>query len=210
MHHYWVEFSAVAVAHLLAVASPGPDFALVVKQSVAHGRRTAIWTSVGIGTAILLQVTYSLLGIGLLIRGSTAWFNSVKYAGAAYLAWLGVSSLRAKPRKIDGTDGTSSSAPRARAAFALGFVTNVLNPKATLFFISLFVVLVSPQTPRLIQAGYGVWMSIATITWFTLVAVLFTQADVRRRFLRHGHWIERALGVFFLACAASLAVATLK
>ena len=64
MHDYWVEFSEVALAHLLAVASPGPDFAIVLKQSLTHGRRTAIWTSLGIGTAILLHVMYSLLGLG--------------------------------------------------------------------------------------------------------------------------------------------------
>src|SRR5688572_20451188 len=98
MHEHWLEFSKVAVAHFLAVASPGPDFAIVLKQSLSHGRRTAIWTSIGVGTAILLHVTYSLLGIGLLIRGSELWFNVVKYAGAAYIAWIGVQSLRAKPR----------------------------------------------------------------------------------------------------------------
>ena len=93
MHDYWVEFSKVAIAHLLAVASPGPDFAVVLKQSLSQGRRAAVWTSVGIGTAILLHVTYSLLGLGLLIRGSETWFNVVKYAGAAYIAWLGIAGI---------------------------------------------------------------------------------------------------------------------
>ena len=67
MHEYWVEFSKVAVAHALAVASPGPDFAVVMKQSLSMGRRAGFWTSVGIGTAILMHVAYSLLGLGLLI-----------------------------------------------------------------------------------------------------------------------------------------------
>src|SRR6185436_15335295 len=98
MHDYWIEFLKVALAHLLAVASPGPDFAIVLKQSIAHGRRIAIWTSLGVGTAILLHVGYSLLGLGLLIRGSPTWFNGLKYAGAAYIAWLGIQSLRAQPR----------------------------------------------------------------------------------------------------------------
>ena len=100
MHDYWVEFSKVAVAHLLAVASPGPDFAIVLKQSLSHGRRSAVCTSIGIGTAILLHVAYSLLGLGLLIRSSEMWFNVVKYAGAGYIAWIGVQSLRAKPTGI--------------------------------------------------------------------------------------------------------------
>ena len=211
MSDLWLEFSKVALAHLLAVASPGPDFAIVLKQSLTHGRRTALWTSVGVGTAILLHVTYSLLGLGLLIRGSVPWFNVVKYAGAAYIAWLGVQALRTKPRVMATLVGAGVAMPPSdRGAFATGFLTNALNPKVTLFFISLFVLLVNPRTPKLVQAGYGLWMALATIGWFSLVSVVFTREGVRRRFLRYGHWIDRALGVVFLIFAASLALASLR
>jgi RhtB (resistance to homoserine/threonine) family protein len=212
MHDYWLEFAKVAVAHLLAVASPGPDLAIVVKQSLAHGRRTAIWTSLGVGTAILLHVGYSLLGLGLLIKSSELWFAIVKFAGAAYIAWLGVQSLRPRPANEAQADAALANTrlPAERGAFAVGFFTNALNPKCTLFFISLFVMIVNPQTPKLIQAGYGLWMSAATMGWFSLVSVLFTRDNVRRRFLHFGHWIDRALGVVFLAFAASLVFATLR
>jgi RhtB (resistance to homoserine/threonine) family protein len=211
MHDYWLEFSKVALAHLLAVASPGPDFAIVLKQSLTHGRRTAIWTSIGVGVAILLHVTYSLLGLGLLIRSSVLWFNIVKYAGAAYIAWLGVQSVRAKPRTAAEIAGSATAAtPTPHGAFATGFLTNALNPKVTLFFLSLFVLIVSPSTPKLIQAGYGLWLSLATMAWFSLVSVVFTREDVRSRFLRYGHWIDRALGVVFLIFALSLALASVR
>ena len=211
MHDYWLEFSKVALAHLLAVASPGPDFAIVLKQSLTHGRRTAIWTSIGVGVAILLHVTYSLLGLGLLIRSSVLWFNLVKYAGAAYIAWLGVLALRTKPHEPTATNrGAAPVLPKPHGAFATGFLTNALNPKATLFFISLFVLIVSPSTPKLVQAGYGLWMCLATMAWFIFVSVVFTREDVRRRFLRYGHWIDRALGVVFLVFAFSLALASVR
>ena len=206
MHDYWLEFSKVAVAHLLAVASPGPDFAIVLKQSLVNGRRAAIWTSIGVGAAILLHVTYSLLGLGLLIRSSPLWFNVVKYAGAAYIAWLGVQGLRAKP---PAQDPAAPGAPSHRGAFASGFLTNALNPKCTLFFISLFVLIVNPATPKFVQAGYGVYMSVATMAWFSLVSLLFTREEVRGRFLAQGHWIDRALGVVFLAFALSLAFSSM-
>jgi RhtB (resistance to homoserine/threonine) family protein len=209
MHAYWREFLAVAVAHLLAVSSPGPDFAIVLKQSIAHGRRVAIWTAIGVGTAILLHVGYSVLGLGLLIRSSETWFTVVKYAGTLYIGWLGIQSLRAKPRTED-VSLTEAAGRRQRGAFATGFFTNALNPKVTLFFIVLFVRVVDPRTPKLIQAGYGLYMSLATMAWFTFVAVVFTQADIRQKFLRHGHWIDRALGVVFLAFAVSLAFASIK
>jgi len=210
MHGYAVEFGQVALAHLLAVASPGPDFAIVLKQSLAHGRRTAIWTSIGVGTAILLHVTYSLLGLGLLLKSSEVWFNAVKYAGAVYIAWLGVQSLRAKPRDAAAIAGGERPQPSSHGAFAMGFLTNALNPKVTLFFISLFVLVVNPHTPKLIQAGYGLWMSLATMGWFSLVSVAFTRENVRQRFLRCGHWIDRALGVVFIALASVLALASLR
>src|SRR5687768_12021402 len=125
MYDYWVEFSKVAIVHLLAVASPGPDFAVVLKQSLSGGRRPALWTSLGIGTAIFLHVTYSLLGLGLLIRGSETWFNEVKYAGATYIAWIGVQSLRARPRNAGQEELTSVAQGRVgRDAFLIGFLTN--------------------------------------------------------------------------------------
>ncbi len=209
--HYWREFLTIMVAHALAVASPGPDFAIVLRQSITHGRRTAVWTSAGVGTAILLHVTYSLLGLGFLIRGSALWFTVVKYAGAAYIAWLGVQALRTRPRDPAlGSGENGSPLPTARAAFLTGFFTNALNPKATLFFLSLFVLLVNPQTPRLVQAGYGLWMALATMAWFSFVALVFTKPEVRKSFLRHGHWIDRALGVVFLGFALSLVLTSLR
>lgn len=212
MADFGVEFIQVAVAHLLAVASPGPDFALVLRQSVAHGRRTAVWTSLGIGSAILVHVAYALLGLGLLVRGSELGFSVVKYAGAGYLAWIGFQALRARPPTEAATDEplAESVVPAQRSAFVTGFLTNVLNPKATLFFMSLYALVVSPQTPKTVQAAYGVWMALATAAWFCLVSMLFTHERVRRRFRRYGHWIDRALGVVLLAFAAMLAFSSLR
>ena len=208
---YWTEFLTIAVAHLLAVASPGPDFAIVLRQSLAHGRRTAVWTSIGIGCGISLHVAYSLLGIGLLLKGSAVAFTVLQYAGAVYLTWLGVQALRSQPRATPGlTDCTDIRRPGDRAAFVTGFLTNALNPKATLFFLALFPIAVSPATPKLVQAGYGLWIILTTMGWFVMVSFLFTRSEVRERFLRHGHWIDRALGVVFLGFAVSLLFGNLR
>ncbi len=206
---YWPEFLTIVVAHALAVASPGPDFALVLRQSLAHGRRVAVWASIGIGSGIAIHVGYCSLGLGLLLKDSPVALNVAKYLGAAYLAWVGVQALRAKPREGDMDLSEGDAAPTNRAAWVQGFIVNVLNPKAALFFISLYALRVSPHTPPLLKFGYGVWLVLATMAWFCLVSVLFTQAEVRRSFLRHGHWIDRALGVVFLAFAAALVLAKL-
>ncbi len=212
---YWAEFFLVALAHLLAVASPGPDFAIVLRQSIRHGRAVAIWTSLGIGTGISVHVGYSLLGIGVLVAQSELWFTIAKYGGALYLAWIGIGALRSKPVAGDsvvanGTPtATGQDAPSPRAAFVTGFLVNVLNPKAALFFIALFVTVIQPTTPRWVQAGYGAWMVVATAVWFTCVSVFFTKARVRRAFLRLGHWFDRVMGVLLLALAVRLALTSL-
>ena len=210
LHDYGIEFGKVALAHLLAVVSPGPDFAVVLRQSLGYGRRVAIWTSVGIGTAILLHVTYSLLGIGLLIRKSAEWFYWLKIAGAVYIGWLGVQALRARRGDAGATPAHERDLPTGQAAFLTGFLTNALNPKATLFFIALFATVISNQTPRSIQAGYGLWMSVTTIGWFCLVSVLFTRDNVRRTFAKHGHWVSRLLGVVLIGFALSLALSRVR
>ncbi len=84
---YWAEFFTVALIHLLAVASPGPDFAIVVRESVAHGRRAGTWTALGVGTGIFVHVAYSLLGIGLIVSQSIVLFNALKWLAAAELSW---------------------------------------------------------------------------------------------------------------------------
>jgi RhtB (resistance to homoserine/threonine) family protein len=205
---YWSEFLLVAAAHLVAVVSPGPDFALVLRQSINHGRATAIWTSLGIGTGILFHETYSLLGLALLIRGSGFWFDAVKYAGAIYLTWVGLNALRTPPRKVMGIDLTAAP-PARRGAFLTGWLVNMLNPKAMLLFIALFSVVVSPATPLLVKTSYGLWMAFATMAWFSLVAVAFTQPKVRHAFLRSGHWFDRVTGVLFLLFAVRLVMLSL-
>jgi RhtB (resistance to homoserine/threonine) family protein len=212
MHDYALEFSKVALAHLLAVASPGPDFAIVLRQSLHHGRRTATWTSLGVGAAITLHVMYSLLGLGLLLQRSPLVFAVVKYLGAAYLAWIGVQALRSGPRATLTPEGVPvvTPVPTARAAWLTGFLTNALNPKATLFFVALFVTVINPATPVFIQAGYGAWMVAVTTGWFCLVATVFTRESVRAVFLRHGHWVDRGLGAVFIVFAVSLALASVR
>ena len=145
---YWAEFFTIVIAHLFAVTSPGPDFAVVMRQSVRFGARSGIWTSLGVGSAILLHVSYCLLGVAFLLSQSPALFNAMKLLAAVYLFYLGVQSIRASfVRPVIDGDATLEPALSAARAFGLGFVTNGLNPKATLFFLALFTAVIDPNTP---------------------------------------------------------------
>nr|WP_155551593.1 LysE family transporter [Stutzerimonas degradans] len=203
---YWMEFLTVALVHLLAVASPGPDFAVVVRESVTQGHRTGSWTALGVGCGIFLHVAYSLLGIGLIVSQSIVLFNLFKWLAAAYLLYLGWRALRARPQALTEVTAAGGPARSAGSAFVMGFVTNGLNPKATLFFLSLFTVVIDHDTPLLVQAGYGAYLAIATICWFLLVAWLFSRARVRAGFARMGHWFDRATGALLIALGARLAL----
>ena len=202
---------------MLAVASPGPDFAMVVRQSLSHGRRAAVWTSIGIGSAILVHVCYALLGIGILLRAYPVAFTSMKFVGAGYLAWIGIKGLMSRPMHAvsESPFGTKQERsrpeePSPRAAWTTGFLTNVFNPKATLFFVALFASLIDPATPKIIQGAYGLWMSASTMAWFVTVSFFFTRDAVRAAFLREGHWIDRAMGAVFVGLAAALALASIN
>jgi threonine/homoserine/homoserine lactone efflux protein len=99
-----MEFMTVALVHLLAVASPGPDFAVVVRESVTQGRRVGSWTALGVGCGIFVHVAYSLLGIGLIVSQSIVLFNLFKWLAAGYLLYLGWRALRARPMSLDTAD----------------------------------------------------------------------------------------------------------
>lgn len=202
---YLSEFLLVAAAHLLAVMSPGPDFAVVIRNSVGIGRKAGILTALGVGCGITLHVAYSLLGIGLVISQSVWLFNLMKLLAAGYLIYIGIRALGARRM---GTDPAAlHTAPMSdRRAFTNGFITNGLNPKATLFFLSLFTVVISPGTPVAVQAGYGVYLVIATAAWFCMVAVLFSHARVRRAFVRLGHWFDRIMGALLVGLGLHLAL----
>ncbi|WPP02144.1 LysE family transporter [Pseudomonas sp. HR96] len=208
---YWTEFLTVALIHLLAVASPGPDFAVVVRESVTHGRRAGTWTAFGVGSAIFLHVGYSLLGIGLIVSQSIVLFNALKWLAAAYLLYIGFKALRARPAPAGAEQVQAEPRVRTpRQAYVAGFMTNGLNPKATLFFLSLFTVVINPHTPLLVQAGYGVYLALATGLWFCLVAMLFSQQRVRAGFARMGHWFDRTMGAVLIALGVKIAFTQMR
>ena len=203
-----IEFITIVGAFGLGAISPGPDFAMVLRQSVVHGRAAAIFTSAGIAAAIVVHGTYTLLGLGLIISQSLFLFSALKWLGAAYLIWLGFVALRAPPPKPPADIAQSSSEQPSRGeAFAVGFFTNLLNPKVALFFLALFTTLVSADTPLVFKTIYIGAMAGLLFIWFSLVSLVFTTAKVREGFYRTGVWFNRITGVALILLALRLVVA---
>jgi RhtB (resistance to homoserine/threonine) family protein len=194
---------------VFAIVSPGADLAMVIRQSLMQGRREAIITSFGIGAAFMMHVTYTVLGLGLIISQSIYLFNIVKWCGVAYLVYIGIKALRAGTTKID-IDMSAQDQQRKQSAlkaFSLGFAANALNPKAVFFFLSIFSTVVSLHTPTEVKLGYGVVMATALISWFIGVSLFMTTPKMRAVFSRASKWIDRTSGVVFIALGLKLAIA---
>ncbi|GEB69989.1 lysine transporter LysE [Pseudoalteromonas carrageenovora] len=207
--NYLDEFLLIAIAHFFAVASPGPDFAVVLKQSVQQGRRNALWTSAGVGVAILLHVGYCVLGVALILTQSPNLFIALKYLAGAYLAYLGVQALRAAKPPENTSDAIENKTVLEESvwlAFRRGFLTNALNPKATLFFMSLFTLVISVTTPTSVQIAYGVYMALATWVWFSMLSLVLSKPGVRGFFQKSGYWFDRGIGVSLIALAIRVVI----
>lgn len=210
---FWPEFLLIAVVHLMAVASPGPDFAIVLRYAVRFGRSQALAASIGIGMAILLHVTWSLVGIAVLIQTTPWLFKALSLAAAGYLFYIGIQAIRSRaPEQPEHaiSGNAADVVPSGRKAFIAGFITNGLNPKATLFFLSLFAVIISPVTPLSYKIIYGVYMAVATATWFCILSMVLTHTKVRGFLLLKGYWFDRIMGLLLLALAMHLVVSSLN
>ncbi len=204
-------FITIAVIHLLAVMSPGPDFAMVTRNSIIYSRKVGIYTSLGIAVGILVHVAYSLLGIGFLIAKSIVLFNTIKFIGAGYLLYIGYKSLKAKPPAQVGEEVVIQKKDISLlASFKMGFITNALNPKATLFFLALFTQVIDPATSKIIQLTYGIEMMFITFIWFALLSIFFSNSLIKNRITRLQHHVERVTGVVLIALGIKVALSTQK
>jgi RhtB (resistance to homoserine/threonine) family protein len=204
-----IEALAVATITVLAVISPGADFAMVTRNSMVLSRRAGVLTASGIALGVLVHIAYSMAGIGLLISKSILLFNIIKYTGAVYLIYLGVTMLRA--RKSDPAQPASVAVPLSDlAALKTGFLTNALNPKTTLFVVALFSQVISPATSVAVQLGYGAFIFLAHLLWFVLIAYAFSSVAAQRFVASSQHLVERCIGAALVALGLGLAAASLK
>ena len=185
--------------HLLAAASPGPDFVLVSQQTLSNGKQTGFMVSIGIALGLSVHIIYSALGLATVIANSATVLWVIKIIGGGYLIYLGVQGLRAKPAcKIGPVDKFSEQKSLKKhtklSAITKGFLCNALNPKAPIYFVALFTVVLSPNLPVLYLVIYGIWMMILQLMWFSTVVVLLSRPGVNEKFQHLGHWIDRVLG----------------
>lgn len=183
----------------LGMISPGPDFFLVLKNSLSYNRKIALMTCLGVISAIAIHMSYCVAGIAVLITATPWLYNALRYAGAAYLLWIGVKALLAKS---SGTAYVSKQAQElnvtARAAFMQGLLCNLLNPKATLFFLAIFTQLLNASSTMLdkLVVAFIIWLEAAI--WWPMVVFVFQTQIVQRRYFKLQVIIDKLLGVILI------------
>lgn len=196
-------FLALGIIMLLGAMLPGADFAIVTKNSLLHSRKAGFYTVLGIGTAIWVHMTYCILGLAVVIRESSWIFHTIQYMGALYLTYLGIMLLKPHPSQdFELSTNTSSKKSISNAsAFRQGFVCNLLNPKATLFFLTLFSAVATKNTTFLINLAYAAEIFLTAMIWFFSLAYFISHKSVTAWLNKSKQTIERILGVTLLGLA---------
>lgn len=197
---------SVLLIHFFALLSPGPDFIMAIKNSLRYSRNTGIFTAVGFGLGIAVHILYSIAGIALIISQSIILFNIIKILGALYLIYIGYKSITSKSSHADLSTESAKEDISPITAIRIGFLTNVLNPKATLFFLSLFTLVISPDTPTLTLVTMSLLMVMNTTIWFSLVAVFFTQKTVQNQYKKFESIFNKIFGTALVALGIKVAL----
>ncbi|TMC47247.1 MAG: LysE family translocator [Chloroflexi bacterium] len=193
---------------LLLALTPGPDFALVTRNALAHGRRGVLLTSAGLTTALVVWVTVTALGAAAVLQTSAAVYSVLKLAGAAYLIYLGARTLW-ESRRDHGLrlDGVRPARPRALAIWRQGFLSALLNPKLGVFFVTFLPQFVNPGQPvlpRVLLLG-GIFTVIG-IAWMTLYGLSVSRLRAVVTAPRVRRWMERTTGTVLVGFGARLAL----
>lgn len=203
------QFALVALAHFLALLSPGPDFFLVLRSALVRGMRVAAAVCLGIALANGAFIVLAACGVGWLQRYPDL-FRWISLAGALYIAWLGVLFIRHGGRIVAPDSEARAGPADLLRGLAAGLLSGLLNPKNSLFYASLFALLAQRAPSPAEQALYGGWMFLAVLLWDLAVAAGCRHPTLTRVFLRHAGRIERVTGVVLCGLAAGVVAGALR
>lgn len=200
---------SLAIIHAVALASPGPDFALVVKLASQESRNTAIASAVGISIAILIHTILSLTGVSLIIKSSQTLYIIVQMMGASYLAWMGVGAVKGaiqhwKARvSVDGNQLKLNKLTPTQG-FMQGLWTNLLNPKCMVFFIVLFSAMITPDVSLMTKLVATVIMLVLSLIWFVFIALILSKPAVQTRVQKAAPAINLVTGLLFMTVSSAI------
>lgn len=200
---------SLAIIHAVALASPGPDFALVVKLSSQESRSTAIASAIGISIAILIHTILSLTGVSLIIKSSQTLYIIVQMVGASYLAWMGFGAVRGALQHWKAKVSIDSNKLKLNQltptqGFMQGLWTNLLNPKAMVFFIILFSAMITPDVSFMTKLVATVIMLALSLVWFIFIALILSKPVIQQRVQKAAPAINLCTGLLFITVSSAI------
>ena len=197
-------FPALALAHFVALLSPGPDFFLLVGYAVRYRMRGSAGLCVGIAIGNGLYILLAIIGWGIL-RQLPLLFTVIELLGALYLLWIGSLLIRSRPQTLTGADA-QSTCPGFGKQLLLGLGSSLLNPKNALFYLALMTALLGPSVTLLQQTMSGIWMTSVVLFWDLLIVMFIGLPQIQRRLTRGILWVERIAGgvLIIFGCAIAL------
>lgn len=160
-----------SISHLIALTSPGPDTAIIIRQVNLHGRMAGIYAAFGIGVGIYLHCLLAINGISLFIISNDLYKFIISLIGSIYIFYLGIMMLLPRDMVIDNTVNNNSM----RSSFLSGLITNIFNVKAFIFFVSLFSILID-SIEGIFFYIYPIYFSITSSLWFIFLSYLLTSS----------------------------------
>lgn len=192
-------FLTVAMVHIVALMSPGPDFFFVSQTAVSRSRKEAMMGVLGITAGVMVWAGVALLGLNLILAKMAWLHNIIMVGGGLYLCWMGYQMLRGALKKEDkATEATPAVELAAGGkSFMKGLLTNLANPKAIIYFGSVFSLFVGDSVGAGARWGIFALIAVETLAWFTVVASLFALPKIRRGYQRLAKWIDGFAGALF-------------
>lgn len=201
-----LDFLSISFIILLGVISPGPDFAIVTRNTLRYSRKTGILTTFGISIGTLFHASYCIFGFALVISKSLLVFNIIKYIGAGYLIYLGLKGvLEKKSSNLVLSEEARKFVISPFQAFRQGLFCNVLNPKTILFFLALFTMMIKPSMPIPIQFLYAIEIAAIHFLWFSLITIFFSTTQVKDFLGQFLHYITKTLSGFLILFGIKMA-----
>jgi RhtB (resistance to homoserine/threonine) family protein len=189
---------------LVALMSPGPDFAIVVKNSLIYSRKAGILTACGVALGNAFHVMLVVLGLGIIIKKSIILITIMKTLGGSYLIYLGIRGILATKSTNSSVIGNTENGIPKHKILVRGLLKSMLNPKAMLFYLGLFSTAIKDDTNTSTMIIWIIIVFVEAFIWFSIVALCFSNSILRMKFISIGHWIERVTGVLLTALGIKL------
>jgi RhtB (resistance to homoserine/threonine) family protein len=202
---YMAEIIAVSTIAIFMAMLPGADFVMVTRTSIYNGRFAGLYMSLGMCLSVCIHASYSIAGLAVVIANSPWLFSAIKYLGAAYLIYIAWQLLTTS-ESLNKDQGNPTTQMSPFVALRLGFTCNILNPKTSIFFLSIFTQVVSIDTPLIMQVSYGLIIVLAHFIWYSGVALLLSHPSILPRFNRQKQKVDKVAGFVLMLIAIKLSL----